>query len=152
MIGTTNSIQKHEYVYIASAELLSSYSNSSLSTTKVNVIGSYGVGLFYSLIKAGEDLYNVTQDDLFFRITGMGTNNNGAHVYLWLNNLWLVDFETYSSNSFRTNFCSRIFKLDEIVLEKTLTYTTTGINLKFQATESTSMAVYSVMAHAYILK
>lgn len=107
---------------------------SSGQITKTNLVGAYDYSLFANLAtpfeKAG---YHVE-----FRVSTVITTTGDRSVEVFFNNLKLISKSTWSDDAYRVSHISKRFKLSDIDLEATLTYTRDGVNLEYDTTKTTS--------------
>ena len=143
--------EEYDRRLVGSQVLYDSITGTGGSTSYTNVLGAYGDTLISGVFQNTESPEGYHQE---YRLTFQATCLSNNQVQVALNNIESPIAGTWSNPTFRIMASTPYFKISDIVYETTMTYSQSGINLKYKVNNpstSHSYGIYNITIHGYIV-
>ena len=115
--------------------------------SKTALLGSYN----YQLLEGLFDHVSIpTGYHKEYRLSFQGTTLNKNSIVVYLNNIATSEVGTYSQSTYRKLGATKFFKESDIVLEPTYKYSSTGINLKYEVTSTSTWQIWNITIQGFL--
>lgn len=143
--------EEYERRLIGSQVLCDSITGTGGSSSYTNVLGAYGSTLISGVFQNTEAPSGYHEE---YRLTFQATCQQNNQVQVALNNIESPAAGTWSATTFRIMASTPYFKMSDIILETTMGYSSSGINLKYKVnnpSSSYSYGIYNITIHGYFV-